>query len=41
MPAQENAALASAIAHGARDALVAAMHTGQARLRRQRQHPAR
>jgi excisionase family DNA binding protein len=39
--AQEEAALARAIENGDRDALVAAMNTGKARIRRKRQHAAR
>ncbi len=39
--AQGDAALARAIANGDRDALVAAMHTGKARIRKKRQHTAR
>lgn len=36
--AQGDAVLARAIENGDRDALVAAMHTGKARIRRKRQH---
>jgi hypothetical protein len=39
--AQEDAALARAIANGDREALVAAVHTGKARIRRKRQQTAR
>ena len=39
--AQDDASLARAIANGDREALVAAMHTGKARIRRRRQHTAR